>query len=216
MASGDRPVGRRGHRRPAERRREERARVGAHSCATRSRPTCRAGSRRGRSTTRGPGQAVRRPRAARHAPRGLRLRRDERRRLRARLPGAGGRSTPASAAWCPCRGRWPCTPSGSYGSEEQKQDWLPRMAAGEAIGCFGLTEPDHGSDPGRHAHPRPARRLRLGARRPQDVDHQRLGRRRRRRLGADRGRASAGSSSPPTPPASARPRSSTSCRCGRR
>ena len=36
----------------------------------------------------------------------------------------------------------------AYGSEEQKNHWLPRMAAGEAIGCFGLTEPDHGSDPG--------------------------------------------------------------------
>ncbi|HYP24889.1 MAG TPA: acyl-CoA dehydrogenase family protein, partial [Actinomycetota bacterium] len=35
-----------------------------------------------------------------------------------------------------------------YGSEEQKQEWLPRMAAGEAIGCVGLTEPDSGSDPG--------------------------------------------------------------------
>ncbi|HUQ61888.1 acyl-CoA dehydrogenase family protein [Lentzea sp.] len=34
-----------------------------------------------------------------------------------------------------------------YGSEEQKQEWLPRLAAGEAIGCFGLTEPDFGSDP---------------------------------------------------------------------
>jgi glutaryl-CoA dehydrogenase len=34
-----------------------------------------------------------------------------------------------------------------YGSEEQKLQWLPRMAAGEAIGCFGLTEPDFGSDP---------------------------------------------------------------------
>lgn len=34
-----------------------------------------------------------------------------------------------------------------HGSEEQKQEWLPRMAAGEAIGCFGLTEPDFGSDP---------------------------------------------------------------------
>lgn len=34
-----------------------------------------------------------------------------------------------------------------WGSEEHKQQWLPRMAAGEAIGCFGLTEPDHGSDP---------------------------------------------------------------------
>jgi glutaryl-CoA dehydrogenase len=38
-------------------------------------------------------------------------------------------------------------PIWKYGSEEQKQQWLPRMAAGEAIGCFGLTEPDHGSDP---------------------------------------------------------------------
>ena len=35
-----------------------------------------------------------------------------------------------------------------WGSEEQKQEWLPQMAAGEAIGCFGLTEPDAGSDPG--------------------------------------------------------------------
>ena len=35
-----------------------------------------------------------------------------------------------------------------FGSEEQKQRWLPRMARGEAIGCFGLTEPDSGSDPG--------------------------------------------------------------------
>ncbi|MFG1617005.1 acyl-CoA dehydrogenase family protein [Nonomuraea wenchangensis] len=34
-----------------------------------------------------------------------------------------------------------------YGSDEQKEEWLPRMSAGEAIGCFGLTEPDHGSDP---------------------------------------------------------------------
>ncbi|MER6062642.1 acyl-CoA dehydrogenase family protein [Streptomyces sp. NPDC001792] len=34
-----------------------------------------------------------------------------------------------------------------FGSEEQKLQWLPRMAAGEVIGCFGLTEPDHGSDP---------------------------------------------------------------------
>ncbi|GGQ69457.1 acyl-CoA dehydrogenase family protein [Couchioplanes azureus] len=35
-----------------------------------------------------------------------------------------------------------------FGSEEQKQRWLPGMASGELIGCFGLTEPDHGSDPG--------------------------------------------------------------------
>ena len=35
-----------------------------------------------------------------------------------------------------------------YASDAVKEEWLPRMAAGEAIGCFGLTEPDHGSDPG--------------------------------------------------------------------
>ncbi|HZM80928.1 MAG TPA: acyl-CoA dehydrogenase family protein [Candidatus Limnocylindrales bacterium] len=34
-----------------------------------------------------------------------------------------------------------------YGSATQKQEWLPRMASGEVLGCFGLTEPDHGSDP---------------------------------------------------------------------
>jgi glutaryl-CoA dehydrogenase len=35
-----------------------------------------------------------------------------------------------------------------WGSEEHKQEWLPKMAVGEALGCFGLTEPDAGSDPG--------------------------------------------------------------------
>ena len=49
-----------------------------------------------------------------------------------------------------------------YGSEEQKTEWLPRMAAGEAVGCFGLTEPDHGSDPGGHADSSPGRTDRTG------------------------------------------------------
>jgi glutaryl-CoA dehydrogenase len=39
-------------------------------------------------------------------------------------------------------------PIAAFGSEAQKQRWLPAMARGELIGCFGLTEPDHGSDPG--------------------------------------------------------------------
>ena len=39
-------------------------------------------------------------------------------------------------------------PIHAYGTEVQKQTWLPRLAKGEAIGCFGLTEPDVGSDPG--------------------------------------------------------------------
>ena len=38
-------------------------------------------------------------------------------------------------------------PIWKYGSDAQKDEWLPRMAKGAAIGCFGLTEPDHGSDP---------------------------------------------------------------------
>ena len=58
-------------------------------------------------------------------------------------------------------------PIRAYGSEEQRQEWLPRMAAGTAVGCFGLTEPDRGSDPG-------------------DMQT-RAGRRRRGRLGAGRG-----------------------------
>jgi glutaryl-CoA dehydrogenase len=36
----------------------------------------------------------------------------------------------------------------TYGSEEQKQKWLPRLQSGQAVGCFGLTEPDFGSNPG--------------------------------------------------------------------
>jgi glutaryl-CoA dehydrogenase len=39
-------------------------------------------------------------------------------------------------------------PIHAYGTEEQKQKFLPRLASGELVGCFGLTEPDHGSDPG--------------------------------------------------------------------
>jgi glutaryl-CoA dehydrogenase len=39
-------------------------------------------------------------------------------------------------------------PINAYGSEEQRKKYLPKLATGELIGCFGLTEPDHGSDPG--------------------------------------------------------------------
>ena len=39
-------------------------------------------------------------------------------------------------------------PIHAYGSEDQRRKYLPRLAAGEIVGCFGLTEPDHGSDPG--------------------------------------------------------------------
>ena len=39
-------------------------------------------------------------------------------------------------------------PISAYGSDQQKEKYLPRLAAGDWVGCFGLTEPDHGSDPG--------------------------------------------------------------------
>ena len=82
-----------------------------------------------------------------------------------------------------------------WGSEEQKERWLPQMAAGRAIGCFGLTEPDAGSNPAG---------MRTTARR-NGGDWMLNGakmwitngddRRRRRRLGADRGRARSTASS---------------------
>ena len=36
----------------------------------------------------------------------------------------------------------------AYGNDEQRNKYLPKLASGELVGCFGLTEPDHGSDPG--------------------------------------------------------------------
>src|SRR3990172_2337631 len=49
---------------------------------------------------------------------------------------------------CSVQGALAMTPIYAYGSEEQRRKYLPRMATGELLGCFGLTEPDHGSDPG--------------------------------------------------------------------
>ena len=46
----------------------------------------------------------------------------------------------------------------AFGSEEQKAEWLPRLHSGDAIGCFGLSEPDSGSRSGQHAHRRATRR----------------------------------------------------------
>jgi len=49
---------------------------------------------------------------------------------------------------CGTQGTLAMLPIYAYGSEEQRSRYLPRMATGEWLGCFGLTEPDHGSDPG--------------------------------------------------------------------
>jgi len=51
-------------------------------------------------------------------------------------------------SFCSVTGGLVMYPIWRYGSEEQKKHWLPKLASGSAIGCFGLTEPDYGSDPG--------------------------------------------------------------------
>ncbi len=60
-----------------------------------------------------------------------------------------------------------------HGTEEQRKRWLPDLATGRALAGFGLTEPEAGSDAGRHPHPRPPRGRRVGDRRHQAV-HQQL------------------------------------------
>ena len=163
------------------------------------------------------GPGVRQARPARHAPDRLRLRRRLRRRVRAGLPGAGGRRLRRPLAWSRVQGSLAMYAIWRYGSEEQKQRWLP--ADGGRRGDR-LLRPDRARPrlrPGVDGHPGPPRRRRLGAHRRQDVDHQRAGRRRRGDLGAHRRRACAVSLVPmDTPGRDAPARSGTSCRCARR
>ena len=74
----------------------------------------------------------------------------------------------------------------TYGSEEQKRKWLPRLQSGEVVGCFGLTEPGFGSNPA--GMKTTARRdgESLGAERREDLDHQWNPGPDRRRVGACR------------------------------
>jgi glutaryl-CoA dehydrogenase len=51
-------------------------------------------------------------------------------------------------SFCSVQGSLVMWPIATYGSDEQKERWLPGLASGQTIGCFGLTEADHGSDPG--------------------------------------------------------------------
>ena len=62
----------------------------------------------------------------------------------------------------------------TFGSEEQKQRWLPAMAKGEKLGCFGLTEPDAGSNPDAMRTRAVPDGNRLRAERRENVDHLRL------------------------------------------
>ena len=74
----------------------------------------------------------------------------------------------------------------AYGSEAQRRKYLPKLATGEIVGCFGLTEPDHGSDPG--SMMTRAEKVAGGyrAQRREDVDHQFADRRHRGGVGEAR------------------------------
>ncbi len=77
-------------------------------------------------------------------------------------------------------------PIHAFGTEAQREKYLPALASGEMVGCFGLTEPDHGSDPGSmitRARTAPGG-YRLS--RCEDVDHQRADRRCGGGVGQDR------------------------------
>ncbi len=135
----------------------------------------------------GTGQGVRRTRRAGHAPAGLRLRGHQRRQLRPGLPGAGGR-----------RQRLPQLRLGAGLAVDVLDLPLRLRGTEERVAApagrrrrHRLLRADRAGlrlQPGRHAHPRPPRRQRLGAQRHQDVDHQRQPRRRRHRVGTDRRR----------------------------
>ena len=124
-------------------------------------------------------------RRARHAPRGYGCAGTSAVGVRARLPRARGRRLRAPLA-VSVQGSLAMFAIHRFGSEEQKQ----RVAAADGRGRGDrLLRADRARPrlrPGGHAHPRPARRRRLGPRRHEDVDHQRRGRRRRRRLGPHR------------------------------
>ena len=71
----------------------------------------------------------------------------------------------------------------TFGTDEQKNTWLPAMQKGEKIGCFGLTEPGFRLEPQWHAHPREKSWQRVRPERREDVDHLRVDRGRGRDLG---------------------------------
>ena len=71
----------------------------------------------------------------------------------------------------------------TFGSDAQKEAWLPALATGEKLGCFGTDRARLRLEPGRYAHPRPQRRRRLYPERRENVDHFGLHRRRGRDLG---------------------------------
>ena len=74
---------------------------------------------------------------------------------------------------------FPPAPILNFGSEEMKKKWLPKIASGEMLMCFGITEPTAGVDTSRITHQGQEGRRGLGGQRPEGVDHQRAERRTR-------------------------------------
>ena len=104
----------------------------------------------------------------------------------------------------------------TFGSEEQKQRWLPRLQSGAAIGCFGLTEPGFGSNPAGMLTKGQTRRRRLGSFGRKDLDHKWFGGGRGRGVGARRGRHPRFPGRARHAVDSPRRKSTESCPCGRR
>ena len=134
------PALRRGARHPRHRARVRRRRGRRRTSAT--------GSRRRRIPVAELAPELGKLGRAGHAPRGLRLRGRLARPPTASPAWSSRRATAGIRSLVSVQGSLAMYAIWRWGSEEQKQEWLPRMAAGEAIGCFGLTEPDAGSDPG--------------------------------------------------------------------
>ena len=80
----------------------------------------------------------------------------------------------------------------TYGTEEQRRKYLPPLAKGEIVGCFGLTEPNHGSDPGSMISRARTAPVATASVRREGLDHQRADRRRVYRVGQGRRRGHPG------------------------
>ena len=156
------------------------------------------GSKAGENPAREPARELGQPERYWDAPRGL------------RLPGdVGGRLRPGGLPWRPgdlgsapgqCRGSLAMYAIHAFGSEEQKQQWLPGMAAGEKIGCFGLTGTDFGRTRAACLTQRQAGRGRLDPQRHEDVGSRTGMWRTWPSCGHAPRRGIRGLSSPPTPP----------------
>ena len=151
----------------------------------------------------------------RRQPGRLRLRGHEQRRVRAGHAGAGARRLRLRSFVC-VQGALVMYPIYTYGSEEQKQQWLPRLQIGRGDRLFRADRAGVRIESGGHADHGAAATGRLGAERREDVDHQRVDRRRGRGVGARRGRDSRIPGGDAARRDSRRAKCTANCRCARR